>query len=91
MLSKIQYEILSLLDTEYCYSFDYLIGYHPEWTKPQLSKEFKLLREMGLVEFNRGLLNDDGEAAGSGYCLLYGSTAQEKRNKLIEEYNLKNK
>jgi hypothetical protein len=44
-----------------------------------LSKEFKGLREMELVEFNRGLFNEEEETAGSGYGLNY------KKRKEIEE------
>lgn len=73
ILTKNQYEILVRLDDEYAYGF-----YHFSdlgLTKKQLSAEFKVLREEGLVKFCRGLMNDDGEVCGSGYTIPYHSKA----------------
>lgn len=76
------------MDGEYCYSFSFFEEL--ELTKEQLRVEFKTLREMGIVEYTRGLMNDDGMVAGSGYGLPYGREHSEKRNKLIEDYELQN-
>lgn len=35
--------------------------------RPQVSRALKALRRYGFVEHQRGLFNDDGEVAGSGY------------------------
>ena len=55
--------------SDMCFSFDAILDSIDEkLTKYQLSKEMKVLRGLELVEFHRGLLDDDGQAAGSGYC-----------------------
>jgi len=38
-------------------------------SKKELSKIFKSLRERDLVHYQRGLMNEDGELCGSGYCV----------------------
>lgn len=89
MLTKIQYEILTKLDSEYSYGFSWFddLGL----TRKELSAEFKVLRKIGLVEYQRGLLNDDGEVAGSGYGLPYGRKADERLGKLLKEYEEREK
>jgi len=37
-----------------------------------LKKEMRRLRELGLVDFQRGLMTEDGEVAGSGHQIPYG-------------------
>ena|ERR1700733_3861750 len=37
--------------------------------KKEISKACETLREKGLVQFFRGLMTDDGEVAGRGYCI----------------------
>ena len=37
-----------------------------------LKKEMKGLRELGLVDFQRGLMDEDGGVAGSGHQIAYG-------------------
>lgn len=83
-LTKNQYDILSKMDTEYSYSFSWFeeLGL----TKKQLSAEFKVLRELGLVRFDRGLFDDDGMTAGSGYGLVYGSQSRDRYYELLKEY-----
>lgn len=86
-LTKIQYEILVELDTEWCKNFSSFEELN--LTKKQLGAEFKILREAGLVEFNRGLIDDDGKVAGSGYCRVYGK--DDEINNLLEEFEELNK
>ena len=40
-------------------------GYTLPWVKVALSD----LREQGMASFARGLMDDDGDVAGSGYCI----------------------
>lgn len=56
---------------EYCVPFRALMGPdYPERTTQMLSRVCRSLRDQGLVEFHRGLFNeDDGLPAGSGYCI----------------------
>lgn len=77
-LTDIQYHILSNLKTsEYCVGYWSLTT--SKYTKEMMKPEIKKLKDMGLVEFHRGLIDDDGKAAGSGFCRAY------KYNQLIED------
>jgi len=80
-LTKNQYEILTRMDNECCYPFSHFeeLGL----TKKQLSTEFKILREIDLVYFERGLINEDGEVAGSGYGL---QPTNDEYWKLLKDY-----
>lgn len=82
MITKNQYDILSKLETERYFSFEYFddLGL----TKKQLSFEFKELKRMGLVEYGRGLMDDEGMVAGSGYCIKYDQDANV--GTLLSEY-----
>lgn len=54
--------------TEICVSFDTLqsqTGFPRELVKPYC----QILKFKGLAKFHRGLINDDGEMGGSGYCI----------------------
>lgn len=53
---------------EHCVSFDYLSDESKIPVK-ELPSLMKSLRAKELVEFNRGLMTEDNEVAGSGYCL----------------------
>jgi len=68
-------------NTEYCYTFAFWSDLKLD--KKTLSKEFKGLREMGLVEFHKGLFNEDGETIGSGYRIVYAKLEEIRR--LIEQ------
>lgn len=73
MLIEIEFRILEHfveLDEDYCYGYDEFVvatGLSKEELKPAM----KSLREKGFVEYHRGLINDDGETAGSGFGLNY--------------------
>lgn len=54
---------------EWCYTFAHFDDLGMD--RKQLSKEFKSLRDLELVTFERGLMDDDGMVAGSGYALNY--------------------
>ena len=82
-LTKVQYDILVEMEYDWCYPFRHFNG-----TKKELSKEFKILREAGLVSFYNGLMTEDGEVAGSGYCL--NDSARAEIAKLIEDWEDKN-
>lgn len=76
-ITKNQYHILCALhyDSEICYNANWLIdGQLSKLTKKELYKEVKGLKDIGFVEFHRGLMNDDGEVAGSGWCWAYGNS-----------------
>lgn len=81
-LTDIQYDILIEMEYDWCYPFSNFNG-----TKKELSKEFKILREAGLVSFERGLMTDEGQVAGSGYCLNW--KAKNEIEKLINDYEAK--
>lgn len=49
-----------------------------------LKKMVPELRKLGYVEFHRGLLDDDGQVAGSGHCLSYDK--QKEIAKFVAEY-----
>lgn len=68
-LTKLQYDILMEMDTEYCFGFSRFKNIESD--KKILSNEFKKLKDMGLVDFHKGLLDDDGKVAGSGYSISY--------------------
>jgi hypothetical protein len=55
---------------EMCISFDYMTG-ATEVTldRKTIGKTCRSLNAKGLADFYRGLMNDDGEVAGAGYCI----------------------
>ena len=79
-LTKTQYDILIKMSSDWCYPFSHFDELN--LTRKELSKEFKILRESGLVEFCRGLMTEDGEVAGSGY----GMDSVEEIDRLLEKY-----
>ena len=54
-----------------CCSFDYISGYSTDSTFDikVVRRACRSLRKKGLAEFYRGLMNEDGQVAGSGYCI----------------------
>jgi len=54
---------------EYCSSFNGLLGYADDLDRRQIRLSCRSLKRKGLAEFYRGLTNEDGEVAGSGYCI----------------------
>lgn len=81
-LTKIQYEILSELREDWFYPFR-----HFEFTRKELKKEFKILREAGLAEFSNGLMTEDGEVCGSGYGR--NRNARDEIDKLLKDWEVK--
>ena len=79
-LTETQYEILSKMSNDYCYPFYYFDDLN--LTRKQLSKEFKILREAGLVYFANGLMTEEGQTGGSGY----GIDNNDEVNKLMDEF-----
>lgn len=74
-LTENQNKILSILQhgagEEICYYYRFLVsdtGLDLETVK----KEVQELKRLGLVEYVRGLMTEDGEVAGSGFTIPYG-------------------
>jgi len=78
-LSTAAEDILSLLhpDEEYCMSYSSIGGKTLENVTA-----IKDLKEHDMIEFWRGLMTEDGEVAGSGWC------RSRKGNEYVEEFNL---
>lgn len=64
-LSVVAEDILAELhsDAEYCYGYRGIGGKTPENVAG-----IKELKEHDMIEFYRGLMNDEGEVGGSGWC-----------------------
>lgn len=78
-LSKNELKVLQVLhrdayDCEICLAFDWIEG-ETKLSKKEVQKACKVLREKELIEFHRGLMSDDGQVAGSGYCISYKGRA----------------
>lgn len=65
-------------DSSYCVPYNYFAG--------GKSKEnvaaIKELKEHDMIEFHRGLMTDEGEVAGSGWC------RSSKGSEYVNEYQL---
>lgn len=77
-LSVAAEDILTVLydGAEYCHNYDGIGGKTPENIAA-----IKELREHGMIEFYRGLMTEDGEVAGSGWC------RSSKGNDYVREFN----
>lgn len=64
---------------ERCIYFS-LIEYESKLTTKEVRKACRSLRKKGLAYYYRGLMNDDGEVGGSGYCI--SQKGQDLANKL---------
>ena len=53
---------------EKCIAFDWIME-ESKLSRKEVQKACKVLREKGLIQFFRGLMNDEGQVAGSGYCI----------------------
>lgn len=53
---------------ERCIGFDWIMA-DTKLSRKEVQKACKVLREKEFVEFYRGLMNDEGQVAGSGYCI----------------------
>lgn len=73
-LTDNQDKILSVLQHgyggEFCYNYDQL-EYETALTRTVLKEEIKILKELGIVQYVRGLMTEDGEVAGSGFTIYY--------------------
>lgn len=72
-VNELEKEVLALLagttrtDGEMCVGFKYLSD---EGTDIKtVRRACRSLRRKGLAEYYRGLMTEDGEVAGSGYCI----------------------
>lgn len=54
---------------ERCVPFSYIAGDPPELDIKAVRRACRSLRRKGLAEYVRGLFNEDGMVAGSGYCI----------------------
>jgi DNA (cytosine-5)-methyltransferase 1 len=81
-LEAIDEHILTQLNynEEFCMGYDYLENHL--YKRPELKKAIKKLREQGYVEYWRGLMTEDGQVAGSGFCRT------SKGNEYVEEHQL---
>lgn len=81
-LEAIDEHILATLSSteEYCCGYDSLTS--KEYKRPELQKSIKKLRDLNHVEYWRGLMTDDGEVAGSGFC------RSRLGNQYVEEHQL---
>tara|TARA_Y100000310_G_C20220316_1_gene595449 strand:- start:107 stop:385 length:279 start_codon:yes stop_codon:yes gene_type:complete len=85
-LTGVQYDILILLEgCDLYYPFSH---FDVNLSRKELSKEFKILREAGLVDFSNGLMTEDCEVAGSGYGIKVG--ADKKIRELLNEWEENN-
>lgn len=66
--TEVEYQVLQALqhDSDLCYGYDWIMDY-TKVDRAETKKAVDHLRELDLVEFHRGLMNDDGEVAGSGF------------------------
>lgn len=72
-LIDVQKQIIFALyyDTDFCYGYAYLIDKVPGYSREELKRHVTALRKAGLVRYERGLFDDDGQTAGSGFTIEY--------------------
>jgi len=74
-LSENELKVLKSLDEvtdtwgEVCVSFSYIAGDGNRLSTKEVRIACRSLRKRGFADFYRGLMNEDGEVAGSGYCI----------------------
>jgi hypothetical protein len=77
--SDIDIAILNALgDSEWSYNYDYLSD-HVDQPRNIVRLRTRRLIRMGLVSYHRGLFNEDGEVAGSGFSI------NDKRYQLVQD------
>ena len=64
-------------DGEYCHGYKYIGGKTPENIAA-----IKELKSHDMLLFYRGLMNEDGDVGGSGWC------RSERGNEYVEEFSL---
>lgn len=81
--TETQKEILRSLKANNGYALSYAyLEEDTNFTIQTLKKEMKTLREMGIVKFCKGLIDDDGRACGSGHSLKYMNSIEEDEFKI---------
>lgn len=68
-ITEVEYQVLRSImehDTDMCYPYSWIMDY-TKLDRAETKKAVDHLRELGIVEFYRGLMTDDGEVAGSGF------------------------
>lgn len=65
-------------DSEYCVGYKFFNG----GKSTENVAAIKELKENDMIEFYRGLMTEDGEVAGSGWC------RSKKGNDYVEEFQL---
>jgi hypothetical protein len=86
-LTNQQYKVLVWLDWEMCSNY-YRIQEDTGLDRKTLKAVIKELKDAGLVVYQRGLMTEDGLAAGSGFCQNYKKIMQI--NVLMQEYEKQN-
>lgn len=74
-LTRNQYEILVRMDIFGEWYYPYSHFKETGLDLATLKKEIKILRDLGLVRYQRGLMDDDGMVAGSGHGISYKKTS----------------
>lgn len=66
--TEVEYNVLQAIqhDSDMCYGYDWIMDY-TKVDRKETKKAVDHLRELKVVSFHRGLMNDDGEVAGSGF------------------------
>lgn len=83
LLPKLENDIMAYLnsDEELCMGYKGLTAFLGV-SRPYLEPAIKHLKELGYLEFWKGLTTDDGEVAGSGWC------RSRLGNQYVEEHDL---
>lgn len=64
-----QVKVIKALDDELYYGYDYICN-ETDLDRSEAKEAITTLRQIGVVDFARGLMNDDGEVGGSGFAIL---------------------
>lgn len=83
LLTKDEEAVLAELSSteEHCLNYAWLEGVNG-LDRKGLQPVIKRLKELGFIEFWRGLMTEDGEVAGSGWC------RSRAGNDYVEEWQL---
>jgi len=70
-MSAREHDVLVILgdltDEDFCTYFRVLVSFSNGLDKTQVKRSVRSLTRKGLAEYQRGLMDDDGTVAGSGY------------------------
>ena len=83
LLTSVEEDVLATFwsDSEYCHNYRGLEN-ATGFTRKELEPIIKRLKELDFITHYRGLMNDEGEVAGSGWC------RSEKGNEYVESHML---